>query len=1009
MIKKVLTSLLLVLPGLLSAQWRGPRFDVFNAKDDLPSNYIWSICQDSTGFIYFALNDQLVRYDGRTFKDYFHHPNDPASIGPGQVNKMIYSSRAGKIWMAMRREGLNAFNPVTEKFQHFGAFVANCITEDTNGQIWLGGTPSILYRFDPATEKFTTFHLADSIGVPIPNTSITAIVQDRNEANTLWISYLDLLSESGSIPEHLVQFDKVSGHFRPTSCPGLVHFQNQEGQLFCGSWSNGLWRYDPTNKSCEHMELDTTFSNGLSTNSGAFNITRVNQKYWVTSRQAIFEFNDDLKPKPVFYQKDLVTFNSLFTDKNKNIWVGSNAGLFVMSPKKQKIDFFSLDQFGIPSRIYPGRLAYSKNANAIYLAGDSCLFKIPLNKFFPAEKIPAPVDPTGIAVDEKDRIWVAMEDRHFYLFNEGNKTFIRAKDLNWPEIETNRLWQLACFDGHTLIGISSNEVYWMDTRNPDWNVNHHPRDPPLTFAHNRISRSINGHYLLSYGPEIIEVDLTTGIEHKLNRGSTCIQHPDGSYWIIDINHLGVYSRTGDSLNIKKYYTPADDGIHVGSGYMLHVDYRQRVWAFGESGISVIDPSSNEIRNVGVADGLVTPTMDPIQILDLPDHRMVMPNGNGIIVFDPDQVWDATSIVDGPVVINEVRVNGKPIAAELLRKKQLELSPSQNTLEFEFQALVYPSDRNITYSYRVKDLSDRWQFIGRSNLVTLAQVPSGTYELQVKTATDRDIPITTFQFVIRFPFYRDPLFQVMVVFLFGVVIYLWYRRRINTIQKNEEQKARHVQQVAELELQTLRAQMNPHFMFNSLNSIKNYILKNDPERSAQYLSNFAHLIRLILQHSREKWIPLKIELDTLLLYIELEKIRFREGFTYSCEVDENIDLNEVMLPPMILMPYVENAIWHGLLHKEENRHLAIRIDRVEDQVVCIIEDNGIGRAMAAELKSRSATQYKSMGISINNDRIHLLNSMNAKGISIEILDKMDDIGVPAGTKVILKMPVQNATI
>ncbi|MCB0657805.1 MAG: hypothetical protein KDC57_16785, partial [Saprospiraceae bacterium] len=206
MIKKVLTSLLLVLPGLLSAQWRGPRFDVFNAKDDLPSNYIWSICQDSTGFIYFALNDQLVRYDGRTFKDYFHHPNDPASIGPGQVNKMIYSSRAGKIWMAMRREGLNAFNPVTEKFQHFGAFVANCITEDTNGQIWLGGTPSILYRFDPATEKFTTFHLADSIGVPIPNTSITAIVQDRNEANTLWISYLDLLSESGSIPEHLVQF-----------------------------------------------------------------------------------------------------------------------------------------------------------------------------------------------------------------------------------------------------------------------------------------------------------------------------------------------------------------------------------------------------------------------------------------------------------------------------------------------------------------------------------------------------------------------------------------------------------------------------------------------------------------------------------------------------------------------------------------------------------------------------------------------------------------------------------
>lgn len=124
----------------------------------------------------------------------------------------------------------------------------------------------------------------------------------------------------------------------------------------------------------------------------------------------------------------------------------------------------------------------------------------------------------------------------------------------------------------------------------------------------------------------------------------------------------------------------------------------------------------------------------------------------------------------------------------------------------------------------------------------------------------------------------------------------YRRRIKNIRKIEAEKLIHHKQIAELELQTLRAQMNPHFMFNSLNSIKNYILKNDRERSAEYLSNFAHLIRLILQNSREKLITLQQELDTLLLYIELERVRFREGFSFSCEIDESIDLDAVFLPP-----------------------------------------------------------------------------------------------------------------
>jgi LytS/YehU family sensor histidine kinase len=210
-------------------------------------------------------------------------------------------------------------------------------------------------------------------------------------------------------------------------------------------------------------------------------------------------------------------------------------------------------------------------------------------------------------------------------------------------------------------------------------------------------------------------------------------------------------------------------------------------------------------------------------------------------------------------------------------------------------------------------------------------------------------------------------------------------------------------MAELELQALRAQMNPHFMFNSLNSIKNYILRHESQKAAEYLSNFAHLIRMILQNSREAFVSIQDELETLLLYIDLEKLRFRDGFEFTCQIDDRIDTSSIHIPPMLVQPFIENAIWHGLLHKEDDRHLAIRISQNNGTVICEIDDNGIGRERAMAIKSKSATRYKSMGMGITSDRIALLNSMSALGIHIEITDKVNTQGEPEGTLVKIQIP------
>lgn len=212
-------------------------------------------------------------------------------------------------------------------------------------------------------------------------------------------------------------------------------------------------------------------------------------------------------------------------------------------------------------------------------------------------------------------------------------------------------------------------------------------------------------------------------------------------------------------------------------------------------------------------------------------------------------------------------------------------------------------------------------------------------------------------------------------------------------------------MAEVEMQALRAQMNPHFIFNCLNSINRYIVKSDQATASLYLTRFAKLIRLILDNSNSKSVSLANELEALRLYIEMESIRFEKKFFYSISVDPNVQPDYVYVPPLIIQPYVENAIWHGLLHKETTGHLAIHVSRHNSSVLqCVIEDNGVGREKARELKSKSASTRKSLGMKLTEDRLALLNKTSEASASVAVEDLLGEEGEAVGTKVILTIPV-----
>ncbi len=223
-------------------------------------------------------------------------------------------------------------------------------------------------------------------------------------------------------------------------------------------------------------------------------------------------------------------------------------------------------------------------------------------------------------------------------------------------------------------------------------------------------------------------------------------------------------------------------------------------------------------------------------------------------------------------------------------------------------------------------------------------------------------------------------------------------------ESEKRKAELQQQTTELEMQVLRAQMNPHFIFNSLNSINRFILQNNRTQASEDLTKFSRLVRLILQNSQAPLITLESELEALQLYLELEAVRFNHHFHFAISIGEGLDVSAVKVPPLIIQPYAENAIWHGLMHKEEKGDLQIELFEEENWLCCKITDDGIGRKKAAELKSKSVSTHKSLGMQITADRIALLQKVNEPTTQIKIKDLILPDGSAGGTEVLLKIPL-----
>ncbi|MEM0994638.1 MAG: histidine kinase, partial [Bacteroidota bacterium] len=319
----------------------------------------------------------------------------------------------------------------------------------------------------------------------------------------------------------------------------------------------------------------------------------------------------------------------------------------------------------------------------------------------------------------------------------------------------------------------------------------------------------------------------------------------------------------------------------------------------------------------------------------------------------------------------VKVNGSET-----NLSQNRFAHDQNNFEFRYLTLNYRMQGRIPYRYRLR-AADDWQYTQNLN-VNYPALPKGQYTFEVQAQNeDRYWSASSFyRFAVLPAWWEAWWFRTLVLLSIAAITYWWYRTRVRQIEKESAFQ----QQVTELEKVALQAQMNPHFIFNCLNSIQNFILENDQKSAVAYLARFAKLVRQNLNASVDGQVSLAEEVSLLDNYLALERERFEQGFEYDIQVDEQINPHDFHFPPMLIQPYVENAVLHGLSKLPDKGKIEIRFEKIsEKEFLVIVKDNGTGYQ---DGNFATAKAYKSVGMSVTQKRLKLLNTSEDEIVTIE---------------------------
>ena len=426
-----------------------------------------------------------------------------------------------------------------------------------------------------------------------------------------------------------------------------------------------------------------------------------------------------------------------------------------------------------------------------------------------------------------------------------------------------------------------------------------------------------------------------------------------------------------------------------------------IWLATDEGIIKYNLHTKQHAHYGREEGLITN-----KINDLCDfnNKMFVATSKGLMTFPLTDI--VRSRINPPVILSSVVCDGDTMS---FANNLIKTEPNSRIISFQFDILAYNSPESYVLRYK-RENSDFIDLSKQNYQIVLNQLNPGNNILLVELFDKQQNKIVySKQFIIyvSYAFYQTWYFKAFSIIMVISIVSLFIKKRIKTInQKNKEliEKEKLLTELKQSMLTSIKAQMNPHFIFNALNTIQSYVLKNDKMQANFYLGKFSDLIRKILQMSNKESVSLREEIEALELYLELENMRLNNELKFSIQNNEIIDLLSKKIPSMIIQPYVENAIKHGLLHKKENKCLEINFHPFDNNLKVTIIDNGIGREAAEKIKHRNPVLHQSFSSDANKKRLELLNAQNKHLIAVNYDDLYDSNLHPIGTKVTIHIPL-----
>ena len=719
------------------------------------------------------------------------------------------------------------------------------------------------------------------------------------------------------------------------------------------------------------------------------------------------------------------SIQELYLDSDENLWISFlNSGLIYANLRKTKFKSLPIFQTpGMEKKSYNYWCLWEDKAeNLWYGTTNNGLFRFDEKGNFLAHfqqdegnSYALPNEwVTGIQHGEEGNFLISTRSGIALLNPESKKMRLVATDNG--EVGHDFPFLLQLKNGDLLASSKDEGIFRLVNRNGKYvlrNIWASGTD------YNSMFEDQSGHIYTSRND--VEVEVFQMVEDTLNllytlplRGivTDYFEEEDGkTLWISSFSGLAKINIA--TQQIDSIYTERD-GLPTKNIHALLADDSQNLWLSTPSGLVFFDKEKQQFKSFSLTDGTQSSEFHIGAALKRKNGQLWFGGNNGITIIEPEKISylkQPPKVQITGILINDEKTDNlhceNTEVSNISQIKKLDCKYNENTISFEFVAIDYSDPQTTQLKYKLEGRDKQWVELakGEPGFARYSSLRENTYRFLVKGAnSDGEWGEAEEMMTICIlpPFQRTWEFRLLMLCLLGGIGYMWYRYRINQIREKAELNTR----VAENKMSALRAQMNPHFVFNSLQTLNGLIVRKEMRDAIEYVSQFAKLMRMILENSRVGSISLEKEIELLELYIKVEARRFKTPFTYKIRVAKEVDTYSIEIPSMLLQPFVENAIKHGLFHKQGQGHIDIAFIRENGLLQCVVEDDGIGRIKSAELNAQQGRQHKSRGLEIVKERLNIIKAYNPGDYDIQVVDLYDRNQHPTGTRVEIFLPIKN---